>query len=199
MKTLNFWFTMVILALVIGCGSSEQTTTKTDDGWSEIEDPFRSLTNLANRIIEEGGVAALGQGISRRSDIAREKARTNADGALAEIFSKKVDRLKKNFREEVGQGNQSEINELFSVVTKTLTSKVLTGAIEKDYKVLHNDKGFYKYGVVMAISPKTINMSLMDEMSSGKPQLYQRFRASKAFEELKKEIEEYEKKEQQGF
>lgn len=182
------------------CGSSvpEKQEDKTG-GYKEINDPLMSLTEEANKIIEEGGVAAVGQGLSKRQDLAKEKARANADGALAEIFSKKIDRLRKNFQEEVGQSKESEVNELFSTTTKIFTSNVLTGAIEKSTKLMQNDKGEYMYGVLMAITPKTVNMSIMDEMEKGQPQLYQRFRSSQAFDELKKEIEEYEKKQNQEF
>lgn len=194
---LSFLSVFLLFLFFQSCGSSKSTQQedKTSGGFKEINDPLLSLTEEANKIIDDGGIAAVGQGLSRRQDLAKEKARANADGALAEIFNKKVDRLKKSFQEEVGQGRESEVNELFSNVTKIFTSKVLTGAVEKNSKLLQNEKGEYMYGVLMSITPKAVNMSIMDEMENGKPQLYQRFRSSQAFDELKKEIENYEKKE----
>ena len=189
-------FTFILLVAVAifftACGSSR----KIDDGdeWSEVKDPFQELTTMANDIIEGGGVAAVGEGRSTRKDIAKQKAIASSELALAGIFERKVEGLKKNFQEEVGQAQESEVNELFSVVSKTTISKALVGAIEKDYKIVQNKAGEYMYGVVLAITPKTANMSILDEMSAKKPQLYQRFRASQAFEELEKEMAKQEEK-----
>jgi len=46
-------------------------------------------------------------------------------------------------------------------------------------------------GVLLSIDPKTINQSLLDEMSK-EQKLYQRFRSSQAFDELQKEMDNYE-------
>jgi len=188
-------FTFILLVAVVlslaACSSSKKIDDASD--WKEVGDPFQELTTMANDIIESGGVAAVGEGRSTRKDIAKQKAIASSELSLAGIFERKVEGLKKNFQEEVGQGQESEVNELFSVVSKTTISKALVGAIEKDYKILQNDDGEYMYGVVLAITPKTANMSILDEMSTKKPQLYQRFRASQAFEELEKEMAKQEK------
>ena len=191
-------FTLIFsLALIVSCGGSKELVKDdADSDFVEVSDPFESLTVMANEIIAEGGVAAVGEGVSKRRDIAKEKARTNAQGKLAEIFNTKVQKLKKQFVEEIGNAEESEVNEAFSSVTKTLTSKVLKGAIVKKSKITKNKKtGQYMVGVVVAVTPKTVNMSIMDEMESSKPQMYQRFRASQAYQDLKNEMEDYEKQE----
>ena len=53
--------------------------------------------------------------------------------------------------------------------------------------------------VVVAVEPNTVNMSIFDEMQNKKPKLYERFRASKAYDELKGEMEEYEKQQNAGY
>lgn len=189
MKRVEFLVTLFLSILFISCSSTNEYTK---EEWTEVEDLMKGLQELSIDIIEDGGIAAYGEGLSTRRDIAKEKARASADGALAEIFNKKIDRLKKNYLEEVGQGKDSEVNELFSVVTKELTSQVLVGAYEKDSKLIQNNKDEYLCGIVMAITPNTLNLSILDEMKNNKPELYQRFRASQAFEELDKELKKYE-------
>ena len=194
MKKAIFIFGILFIALIfVKCGGGAQASNQSTGNWKTVEDPFKDLTVQANKMIEDGGIAAVGEGLSRRPDIAKQKAIADAQGKLAEIFSNKVNRLKKNYQEEVGQGKQSEVNELFSIAQTSFAQKVLIGATEKDSKTLTNDNGEYRVAVLVAITPKQINMSLMDEMSAGKPQLYQRFRSSQAFEELQKEIDKYEK------
>jgi len=184
--------------LMLSCGGSSKAPPAAEDDFVEVSDPFADLTDMANQIIEEGGVAAVGEGMSKRRDIAKEKARTAAQGKLAEIFDTKVQGMKKRFVEEVGGNKESEINEAFSSVTKTLTSQVLKGAVVKDSKITKNSKtGQYMVGTVVAITPKTVNMSVMDELQKSKPQIYQRFRASQAYKELKGEMEAYEKQQNQ--
>ena len=193
---------MVVAAFFItSCGGSKPPAPDPADAdFVEVADPFEDLTTMANQIIESGGVAAVGEGISGRSDIAKEKAVTNAQGKLAEIFDLKVQKMKKSFMEEIGSADDSEINEAFTSVTKTLTSKVLKGAIVQKTKMTKNPKtNQYKTGVVVAITPKTVNMSVMDELEASKPKLYERFRASQAYEELKNEMDDYEKQQSGGM
>ncbi|MGE5500085.1 MAG: hypothetical protein ACM3Q2_18585 [Syntrophothermus sp.] len=192
---------VLMCAFLASCGGSQQTQSSSSQAPAPqqaslrvIEDPMADLENQRNQLVEQGSVAAVGQGISKRMDIAKQKARVEAEAALARVFSTKVDNLRKNFVEEVGQGKESEVNEMFSTVTKAFASQTLKGAVEKNSKLMQNEKGEYVAGVLMLISPKTVNLSIMDEMEKGKPQLYQRFRASQAFDELKKEMEEYDKK-----
>jgi len=200
----RFMFLVVALfiasALIISCGSSNPKVAASNPNAMEvIEDPFQDLTDLSNKIIESGGVAAVGQGTSMRQDLAKKKAVTDAMGNLAQVFNTKVQRLNKSFQEEIGSTNDSEINEAFSTVTKTLTSQLLRGAVTKKVKFMRNkETGQITAAAVVAIDPKTLNQSILDELQNKKPQLYQRFRATKAYEELKKEMEDYEKQ-QQGF
>ncbi len=201
-RFLILFLTLIVASImVMSCGSSNPKVAATNpDAMEVIEDPFQDLTDLSNKIIESGGVAAVGQGTSARQDLAKKKAVTDALGNLAQIFNTKVQRLNKSFQEEIGSANDSEINEAFSTVTKTLTSQLLRGAITKKVKYLRNrETGQITAAVVVAIDPKTLNQSILDELQNKKPQLYQRFRATKAYEELKKEMEEYEKQQNQGY
>ena len=191
-QSLKSLLILVVSVILVSCSASSK---KIDDGseWQTVSDPLQSLNVAANQLIEQGAVAAVGEGRSTRRDIAKQKAMANAELNLASVFGRKIEGLKKNYQEEVGQGKQSEVDELFSSVSKTVVKQALYGAIVKDYKILQNDKGEYLYGVLLAITPKTANMTILDEMKNKKPQLYQRFRASKAFKELEKEMENFDK------
>jgi hypothetical protein len=192
--------TIAGLVALQSCGGNKNN--KGDGGeadFVEVNDPFEALTDMSNEIISAGGVAAVGEGTSKRRDISKEKARTSAQGRLAEMYETKVQRLKRQFLEEVGSEEDSEVNEAFSAVTKTVASKVLKGAIVKKTKIVKDPKtNKYITGVVMAIDTKTVNNSLLDEMKS-KPKLYERFRASQAYKDLDKEMEKFEKEQKDGM
>ncbi|MCF7859748.1 MAG: hypothetical protein K9N07_10585 [Candidatus Cloacimonetes bacterium] len=193
MKSLKKITLLFLSALLFACSAS-QPSKKIEDSseWNSVQDPMSGLKTHVANLIESGSVAAYGEGRSYRRDLAYEKAKSNALGSLAEIFEQKVQRLRKNFQEEVGQDRESEINEMFTQVTKTTTNKVLTGAHPVKDNLMQNDEGEYLSGVVMAITPKSVNTSIIDAMQKGSPELYQRFRASQGFEELEKEMENYE-------
>ncbi len=196
---------LLILALVVlsftlftACGGGD--TMVKNDKLQTYEDPFQDLTDMANSIIDAGGVAAVGQGISKRQDFAKKKAVTDAQGQLSEIFNTKVNTMKKKFAEEIGSADDSEINEAFTDVVKTLSSSILKGAITKKVKYMRDkDTKQFTAGVVVAIEPNKVNMSIFDEMKNKRPKLYERFRATKAYDELKKEMETYEKQQNSGY
>ncbi len=193
-KQLMILFALILsVALFTACGGGSKKVVK-NNSMEAYEDPFQDLQEMTNKIIEGGGVAAVGQGISRRQDIAKKKAVTDAQGQLAEIFSTKVQKMKKMFVEEMGGADDSEVNEAFTDVTKTLSSTVLRGAITKKVKYMRDkETKQFTAGVVVAVEPNKVNMSIFDEMKNNKPKLYERFRASKAYDELKSEMENYEK------
>lgn len=190
MKRWLFFVSIVLLlaSLVVlqSCGGSAAVKKVGDD----VEKIEAELEALKAAYQEKGGIAAIGMGVSKRRDIARDKAISDAQGGLAESFEVKVSRLRKSFIEEVGS-EDTEINEAFSIVTKSVASKLLRGAIVQKTRYLKED-GKYTAYVLTAITPETANQSLLDEMKSNR-KLYERFRASKAYEELNKEVEDFEK------
>lgn len=197
MKTRLHLLGLIVLAfaLLLACGGSKEMAVPSN--LETYADPFQDMTDMSLAIIEAGGVAAVGQGTSVRQDLAQQKAVTAAKGNLAEIFNTKVQRMNKQFQEEIGSENDAEINEAFTTVTKTLTSQVLQGAVTKKSKFFRDkDTGQFSCGAVVAIEPDKVNTSILDELQKKDKKLYERFRASQAYEELKREMEEYEKDQQ---
>ena len=160
-------------------------------------DPFADLQKQATKIMNDGGVAVVGDAIGQDHSVAKDKAIMSAQGRMAESFEVKVDRLKKRFFEEIGDNNP-EINQSYTDVMKTVASVTLIGAIPVDTRYYNEPKTKKPhYGVLLAINPKVINESILNEMSK-KPKLYERFRASQAFEDLQKEIDNYKKEKDSG-
>ncbi len=193
-KLLTVSFSMLLLVFLASCGgSADATKADLDDGYEEIADPFSDLQEMANKTVEGGGVAAVGTGTSTRMDLAKDKARTDGQAKLAETFDAKVQNLKERFLEEIGSDERSEVNEAFTSVTKVLSSQVLRGAIMTKSKFIKDKStGKLTAGVVMSIDPKMLDQSILDEMRSSKPKLYERYRASEAYKRLKDEMEKYE-------
>ncbi len=169
------------LALLSGCGGSKESTSMS---------PYNELMKMSQQMRQSGALAAVGQGQSAREDLARQKAHNDGRQKLALALESKIQVLQKSFIEEVGSNMDTEINEAFSSVSKTMASTTLRGVFPEEERMVTND-GIITIYVLMAVDPATFNQSFLDELQS-KPKVYERFRASQAYDELKEEMEDYE-------
>lgn len=186
MKKVLVLFMLAVFGLILltGCGGSKQVSAE--------KNPYLQMQKRANEFNKNGAVAVVGQGESSREDIARKKSYTDARANLADALEAKVQTLSKSFLEEVGTSGDSEINEAFSRTTKVMSSSVLKGSFPEDEVMVEKESKITIY-TLMVINPATFNQSLLDEMNkSGNKKLYERFRASQAYDELNNEMEKYE-------
>ena len=156
---------------------------------------FDYMQQQVGKITDKGGMAEVGIGESRNTQLAITKAKVEARKNLAQLVSVKIENLEKAFIEEVGEAGGSEMNELFSSATKQITSQTLQGTVPKEQKYEEND-GIYTAYILMVLDPEVIHASLKN---NGKKHLYERFRASKAFAELDQEMKEFEAAEMAGM
>lgn len=180
---------LIISNLIISCGVGPKPNPDKHDKIYEF------LEKMVIDCVEGGGVADIGFATSRQRDIALNEAKREARTQLAQIYETSVQSLGKKFSEEVGSGFESEINEMFSEVSKQLTKTTLKLSRPlKTKSVLDKfaEGTMYNYYVVMGIEPNKLNEQLFTGLEKKNKKMYERFRASKAYEELDKEMEEYE-------
>jgi len=178
-----------VIVLLCNCGGGMKVSA---DPFSQTEDEFEAIKA---GILAAGGVADIGISQSPRRDIAKMKARELGAANLASIYETQVKRLSKVFIEELGESADVEINEAFSQATKTIVKQKMNLVSPKKTKYLEetvDGKTMYTCYIIMAIEPGVLNQSLMDELKNKNVKTYERFRASKAYEELDKAMEEYE-------
>jgi hypothetical protein len=156
---------------------------------------FDYMQEEVGKITEKGGMASVGIGESRNTQLAITKAKVEARKNLAQLVTVKIENLEKAFIEEIGEASGSEMNELFSSATKQITSQTLQGTVPKMQKY-ETDDGITTAYILMILNPDIIDASLKNNSAK---HLYERFRASKAFEELDKEIKEFEEAELEGM
>ncbi|MBL7076851.1 MAG: hypothetical protein ISS31_05205 [Kiritimatiellae bacterium] len=171
----------LVMATVVGCKSTEVTSQKT---------PFEIMQEKANAITDAGGLAAVGIGTSRTMSLAMDKAKTRGRTELAHILETKVDSLKKDFTEEIGEGESAEYNALFSAASKSIAHQILRGTVPKDIKYETTGNTTTSWAL-MVQDPKVIADAFADQKNSAKA-LYTRFRASQAFAELDNEVKKFE-------
>lgn len=171
----------LVAASLAGCATREVTSQAT---------PFEIMQEKANAITDAGGLAAVGIGTSRTISLALDKAKTRGRTELAHILETKVDSLKKDFTEEIGEGEAAEYNALFSAASKSVAHQILRGSVPKDLKY-ETAGGTTTAWALMVQDPKVIADAFADQKNSAQA-LYTRFRASQAFAELDEEIEKFE-------
>ena len=179
----------VAVSLAAGCASSPRTTSD--------KDVFGVLQEKASKITASGGLAAVGIGESRTIALAIDKAKVRARTEMAHIISTKVDSLRKQFAEEIGEGKGSEVNAMFSSADKHLASQELAGTAPTDIKYQTKDGITTAYALVEQ-NPKIL-ASAMENIGQQNKNMYTRFRASQAFKELDDEVKKYDEfKKNQG-
>jgi len=132
-------------------------------------------------------------GECRSSDIgmAKEKAATTARTGIAKQQDLRLNNLTKRFQEEImGADDASQILDQFSSATKEVVATTLRGAKQVEIDVRQDGPMkqvyiLYKYPVGAGAEALLNNLKKKDE-------LYTRFRASQAFEEMEKEVQKFE-------
>jgi hypothetical protein len=173
---------VAVIGTVAGCSTPKKNVTSD-------KTPFELMQDKANAITAAGGLAAVGIGQSATVSLAIDKAKTRGRTELAHIIETKVESLKKDFNEEVGEGAGSEYNALFSAASKSIASQVLRGSVPKDLKYA-TEGGQTTAWALMVQDPKVIADAFAAEANTQR-HLYTRFRASQAFNELDAEVKKF--------
>jgi hypothetical protein len=189
MKKMGIVMLAMLVASMFGCKSVDSE-----------RNPFDIMQEKANAITAAGGLAAVGTASSRNVSLALTKAKTRGRDELASIIEAKVNSLKKDFQEEIGEGKAAEFNSLFSNASKVIVSETLRGSVPKDLKY-DTKNGQTEAWALMVLDPKVIS-DAFEGGANTKRHLYTRFRASQAFSELDEEVkkfEEFKKKDMGGM
>lgn len=184
---------MGVAALLVAAGGLVgcRVPLKTD------EDMFGYFQKRAKAIQAHKGIAVIGIGKSRELTLALDQARTRGRVELAQALEVKVDSMKKDFQEEVGEASSSEINALFAAAAKVITHRIMSGSVPDEEKYLEEGeqgKGGRKQVTaytLMTLNPKIVADALGDQANTQRA-LYTRFRSSRAFAELEDEVRKYE-------
>ena len=183
---------MLSLAVCIGfAGCKSKPNADSDNSM------FDYMQKQVAKLGEEGKIASVGIGQSRDQALAIDRASVDARTKLAQAAQVKVENLQKAFIEEIGEAESSEINQIFSSATKQITAQTLQGTVPLE-QTFDDEGGVFTAYVLMVQNPDIVDMVIKNN-SNNAQHLYERFRASKAFEELDKEIKEFEAAEREGM
>ena len=129
---------------------------------------------------------------SVKERLAVTKAKEYCVADISRQIEVRVSNMRKQFEEEIGSGDSGEILESFTNVTKTVSKTTLRGIRTEQVETMENKNGSFTAYVLMLL-PKAALAKEMENEAKKQEILYNRFRASQAYDELQKEMEEYDK------
>jgi hypothetical protein len=119
-----------------------------------------------------------------------DKAKQDGRVEIARQLDIRMEGLTKRFVEETGLDEDAELLGMFTQVSKGIVSDSLTGS-RVARQQLGTEGGVYRAYVMMEMPIGEANAAFLEKIRS-RERLYTRFRASQAFEELDREVREYE-------
>lgn len=166
---------LLLGAAISGCGGSSETTSNVPDWYLNVpEDPDH--------------VYAANTATSQKMQVAIDRATTGARGDLAASLETKIESMTKSFTEEIGD----ELREQYVEAQKEITSQVLQGTSPAEREVFQEDNGQWRAYVLMELPVGAAAQEFLSKVNNNDDEMYTRFRASQAFEEMQEAVDEYE-------
>jgi hypothetical protein len=119
-----------------------------------------------------------------------DKAKQDGRVEVARQMDVRMKGLSRRFVEETGLDEDAELLGMFTQVSKSVVSDSLTGSHVAKQQ-LGREGGVYRAYVMVEMPIGEANAAFVEKIRS-QERLYTRFRASEAFEELDREVQEYE-------
>ena len=176
-------FMSLVAALIVGCGGA-RTTDLTPEANREtvrnMPDWFTDMPRDADYLFATATMT------SRDLQNSIQRAKTQAQRDLAEQLEANLGAKTKQFREEVGVGEDSEMLEFSTEAIQVVTVQAMNGA-RVDKKEIVTEGTIYRAYVLMRLPLGEANQALMEQIKANS-RLHTELRSSKAFQELEAEI-----------
>ena len=182
-RTLMVILILSLAILMFGCSKNKEQAVKADG-----ELVYRPA--WWGEQTEETYVSTYGQGTNLNENASMNVARSNALSEAAQYVRINVESMLKNYLEEAGISDPQVLglsSNVLRAVSEAQFSGVITGKIETR-KVNEADGQRYKTWVQLRIPTDQINRKLAAEIRNEEA-LFNEFKASQAFQELDKYLE----------
>ena len=128
---------------------------------------------------------------SRDMQMAKQKAMVAARADIAQQLESKLGNVTKLFQEDTALDAESEAMQHFVSATKTVSKTTLVGSKMIN---LHQEKekNIWRVYVLVSVPIGEANRLLKEQIDNDKI-MYQQFKASKAYKDLEKDLENYDK------
>ena len=173
-----------LLAICCACGGPKtvnlapQPTKKTVE---QIPDWYLNAATDSKKLL------AAATSTSRSMQVALEKAKATALTDLAQQMGTRMANLTRQFQEETGLAQDSQLLQQFSSATRAVSDEMLVGAYV-DKKQFIAEDGIYRAYLRMVLPLGSANRLLLEKTRANE-ELHTRLRSSEAFAELERQLE----------
>jgi hypothetical protein len=189
MKIVRMALVAALILVVVGCGGNKKM--KAPNG-GKLAVPSWYL----DPPVDDDRLIGVATATSLDLQTAIDKAKQDGRAEIARQLDLRITGMSKQFVEETGLDSDAELLGMFTQVSRSVISDSLTGSRIAKQEV-GTEQGTYRAWVMMEMPIGEANARFVEKIKS-QERLYTRFRATQAFEELDRMVEEYEqwKKEQ---
>lgn len=175
-----------MIGLIVSCGSKpaptpdmpSQKQAGTPQGPGDLPDWYINTPEEDDTYIYGTGDAT-----SRKMNIAISKANQSAQTMISTRIQATVQSQVKNFTQEAGMDENTQIVEFYQEASKTVTNNTMSGLqVLKKYPYMMPG-GSYRAYVLVGLRKEAVNKALVNQIKDEKA-LYAEFKASQAFQEL---------------
>lgn len=180
----NVLFVVAVAVFLSACGGSKPIE-KTSEG--DMPDWYLNPPK-SNEYLYAAGV-----GVSADLSLAKRKGETDARATMARQISARVSDIGKKFAEEISAGPEgSKYQEMYTSATKEVADETLNACVVDKVSQPVRDGGNYRLYVLVRLPIGEQAQKMVQAISKNK-ELEIRFRASEAFKDLNKEVEDLRK------
>ncbi len=191
MRTLQLSFMVLMTTLVmVSCGSKPPAT---ETIVYDMPEPARAVNPVAPSDLpdwyintpeeDDTFIYSVGMGESRKMNIAIDKAKQSAKVELSERIRATVQSKVKNFSQEAGMNENTQIVEFYQSTSQTVTNNTMNGvSVLKRYPYQKPGGSWMAY-VQMGLRKDAVDTQVVNIIQNEEA-LYAEFKASQAFQEL---------------
>lgn len=191
-----FAASLITVFLFTGCGSSAETNLNPAPSSESVENVPKWFLNPPE---DPSYLFGTGSATSRSMQMAVDKASMTARQNIASALETNFDGLTKQFQEETGTGEDSEILSQFTQAQKAVVTEVLNG-VSTEEREIFRERGIYRSYILMSMPIGRAATELLERVKQNRA-MYTRFRATQSYDELEEEAakveEEREERNQQ--
>lgn len=179
-------FRSLVLLLILCCAcGNPQTINLAPQPTKKV------VANIPDWFLEQktdsDQISAVATATSRSMQVAMEKAKATAMTELAQQLGTRMANLTRQFNEEIGEADDSQLLQQFSSATKAVSDEMLVGA-HVDRKEFVAEETIYRVYLRMSLPLGSANRLLL-EKTRVHEELHTRLRSSQAFAELERQLE----------
>jgi hypothetical protein len=192
--------TAMTLLLLTGCstpkpGSPEALAVEKEATEKKIDKNLKAMPDwYAKTPIDNNILFASATETSRNMQMSMEKASVKARAELALTVGGRVSTMMRAYADEVGLSNDPEVNQLVSSVTSQEAINVNLSGVQRADAQINREGDSYRAYVLVRYPLGELNKIAVEQVRQNTV-LNAKLRASKAFEDLERKVEEAKKRE----